>query len=247
MENLGATPSESPALDNTYGALLLGTFVGLVLYGLVIHQCSCYYHKFPTDRRYLKLFVGIILAFETLHSALAVHWCYTSLVSNYSHPEALLLTTWSMNLFPVLTGLAIIVSQCFYAYRVLLIGPKYRVLVSVAILLSLVTLGCATANTVLSFSSITVIKDIQRVKWIDSFGFIMAIISDTLTTGVLVFNLKQRRTGIRQTDHLIDRLVLYCLNTGLLIGITNAILCAIGFFQTEALLFAGLVVAATKG
>ncbi|KAL7280766.1 hypothetical protein ACG7TL_005710 [Trametes sanguinea] len=66
----------------------------------------------------------------------------------------------------------------------------------VQILLSLVTL----ANTALSFNSITVIEDIQRVKWIDSFGFIMAIISDTLTTGVLVFNLHQRRTGIRHLN-----------------------------------------------
>ncbi|OSD03109.1 hypothetical protein PYCCODRAFT_1434989 [Trametes coccinea BRFM310] len=246
MENPSATLSAVPALDNTYGALLLGTFVGLILYGLVIHQSFRYFHKFPNDRRSLKQFVGIMLAFETFHSALAVHWCYTSLVTNYSHPEALLLTTWSMNMFPALTGLAIFVSQCFYAYRVLLIGAKYRILVAVAILLSLVTLGCATANTALSFNSITVIEDIQRVKWIDSFGFIMAIISDTLTTGVLVFNLHQRRTGIRQTDHLIDRLIMYCLNTGLLIGVTNTILCVIGFFQTEALLFAGLVCAATK-
>ncbi|EIW55352.1 uncharacterized protein TRAVEDRAFT_51476 [Trametes versicolor FP-101664 SS1] len=35
-----------PALDNTFGALLLGTFLGLVLYGLTLHQ-GYRYTRFP--------------------------------------------------------------------------------------------------------------------------------------------------------------------------------------------------------
>ncbi|KAI9064060.1 hypothetical protein FKP32DRAFT_1591476 [Trametes sanguinea] len=140
LERLCPIAPPVPVPSNPYGPLLLGTFIGLILYGLAVNQSTNYFYRFPTDKRYLKAFVEIILFVETLHSALIVHWCYITLVSKYGHPEALMFTTWSMNLFLVSTGLVVTITQLyvprqlenrrrgcthgvpvsFYSYRVLL-------------------------------------------------------------------------------------------------------------------------------
>ncbi|KAH9895559.1 hypothetical protein C8Q73DRAFT_611340, partial [Cubamyces lactineus] len=49
-----------PALDNTYGALLLGTSFGLMLYGLTIHQTFRYTRLYPKDKLWLKILVRIV-------------------------------------------------------------------------------------------------------------------------------------------------------------------------------------------
>ncbi|KAH9939617.1 uncharacterized protein BXZ73DRAFT_99233 [Epithele typhae] len=61
----GSRPPQSlsplPPLDNTYGALLVGTFFALMLYGWYILQCSRYIHSYPRDRWELKtLTLGIV-------------------------------------------------------------------------------------------------------------------------------------------------------------------------------------------
>ncbi|KAI1790243.1 hypothetical protein LXA43DRAFT_1149115 [Ganoderma leucocontextum] len=44
-----------PPLDDTYGALFLGTVFGLMVYGLTVHQVYRYYRLYPNDPLVLKL------------------------------------------------------------------------------------------------------------------------------------------------------------------------------------------------
>ncbi|KAM5544677.1 hypothetical protein V8D89_001575 [Ganoderma adspersum] len=50
-----------PSLDNTYGALMLGTFCGLMLYGLAVHLPS-----YKKDATYIKVMVAFVLCFQFL-------------------------------------------------------------------------------------------------------------------------------------------------------------------------------------
>ncbi|KAI0353797.1 hypothetical protein OH77DRAFT_1437933 [Trametes cingulata] len=103
-----------PALDNTFGAVLLGTCFGLILYGLTAHQAYRYFRLYPNDASVLKgLGVhehapGLSSAsgarfLETLHTALCIHMCYYYLTTNYFNPLALLSGVWSLRLVPVVT------------------------------------------------------------------------------------------------------------------------------------------------
>ncbi|OSD03111.1 hypothetical protein PYCCODRAFT_1467401 [Trametes coccinea BRFM310] len=175
----------------------------------------------------------------------------------------------------------------FYAHRVLIVstGVRYRLIGAAAVVFSTVTLGCTLgefagkeiwphasltfAAVILGFNG-TLETILRHVKWLDFVAVTAAIVSDTLTAGVLITFLRTSRTGLRRTDSLVDRLIAYCLSTGLLIGITNAALCIVpadpgtsrlvaaqrphrgttpssqSIFQSEALLFFGIVIAATK-
>ncbi|TBU39146.1 hypothetical protein BD309DRAFT_872910 [Dichomitus squalens] len=92
-----------PALDNTYGALLLGTFIGLMLYGLTVHQTYRYFRLYPTDI--------LILVYLVIYPT-----SYYHLVSNYFNPIALLKGHWYI--ITSTSGLSIFVCQAFYARRV---------------------------------------------------------------------------------------------------------------------------------
>ncbi|KAI0656138.1 hypothetical protein C8Q70DRAFT_935927 [Cubamyces menziesii] len=103
-----------PALDNTYGALLLGTVFGTMsqhllantinvieflvirLYGLMVHQTYRYYRLYPKDRFWIKSLVRPLrfLLFETLHTTLCIVAVYSQLVTHYFEPATLITGSW---------------------------------------------------------------------------------------------------------------------------------------------------------
>ncbi|KAI0682313.1 hypothetical protein C8T65DRAFT_750653 [Cerioporus squamosus] len=122
-----------PALDNTFGAVLLGTFLSLMLYGMTLHQSYRYYRLYPNDKAWLRGVVSLTIVLETIHMVLACHVCYYYLVTNYFKPTALLFGSWSIKLLLICSGCIIIVAQSFFARRVFLVGPQYRLLVLAAV------------------------------------------------------------------------------------------------------------------
>ncbi|KAI9069855.1 hypothetical protein FKP32DRAFT_1586575 [Trametes sanguinea] len=218
MEPLDATPLAAE-LNHTFGALLVGTYFGLMLYGFMVHQSYTYFSDYPKDVKVNKIFVIVLLVLETAHSTAALHFCYTYLVGDYLNLEALIYGLWSIDAYPMLSGLCIITSQCFFARRVYLFSDKYRVLVIVAILSSAAALGFSTAGAVRAFMRPCNNFDAAvNDTWLEACAFGLASFSDTLTTSILIINLKRSRTGIKQTDRMLDRIILYSMNTGLLIG-----------------------------
>ncbi|KAI0351523.1 hypothetical protein OH77DRAFT_926599 [Trametes cingulata] len=68
--------------------------------------------------------------------------------------------------------------------------------------------------------------DARYYNWWMTAGALGAgMISDSLTTGVLIVTLRNSRTGIKfsATDRLVHRLILYAVNTGLLTGFFNVL------------------------
>ncbi|OSC98515.1 hypothetical protein PYCCODRAFT_1470992 [Trametes coccinea BRFM310] len=201
-----------PHLDDTFGALLVGTFFGTMLYGLMFHQSYRYFRRYPGDLRVTKSFVAILLALETMHTVAVTHACYMYLVTNYSRPQALTHGIWSMDLLPLLTG-----SSSSYL----------------------------NASTVKAYV-VSTFDEFNHFIWLDSAGCAVTVASDVLTTSVLITVLKQSRTGVKQTDYLLDRLVKYSINTGLLIGLFDTVSFVLSFFKGDSLIFTGIAIAGTK-
>ncbi|KAI1785103.1 hypothetical protein LXA43DRAFT_1066197 [Ganoderma leucocontextum] len=86
-----------PPLDNTFGAVLLGTFIGLIFYGITLHQSYRYFRMYPSDLPSLKRLVFFVVILETITSAMSMHVCYYYLVANYFNPPALLHGMWSID------------------------------------------------------------------------------------------------------------------------------------------------------
>ncbi|RPD56866.1 hypothetical protein L226DRAFT_211362 [Lentinus tigrinus ALCF2SS1-7] len=233
-----------PALDNTFGALLIGTFVGLMQFGWTANQCYRYYRTYHEDRLLLKGLVTAVLVLETFHSILCMHISYYYLATNYFKPEALAVGVWSLKLLGVTTGLVILVSQSFFLRRVYLIGRGFRPLVLVVALLLLGEFGFATAETVQLF----IVPELhtQKEAWMNSAGVGLAALADTIITAALTYSLHKSRTGFESTDNLIDTLIVYTINTGLLTDVFNIACFIFAIVMPDNLIYAGIVIVASK-
>ncbi|KAH9939751.1 uncharacterized protein BXZ73DRAFT_99383 [Epithele typhae] len=207
-----------PALDDTFGALVIGTFLGLILYGISLNQIYAYFGSYANDKLGLKLLVATILVLETLYTITTAHICYHYLIINYFNPANLVVSVWSLNLIPVETGLLAFVTQCFYARRLFLVGRQYWPIVLIVIAILLVELGFYTAATYIAWTSgsFAILTDIE---WMLTCGTSLALAADTILAGMLVKVLRDSRTGITKTDTMLNVIIMYTVNTGLLTSI----------------------------
>ncbi|KAI0755114.1 hypothetical protein C8Q80DRAFT_1266613 [Daedaleopsis nitida] len=236
-----------PALDDTFGVLLISAFVSLTLYGITLHQAYRYFRTYHKDPAVLRYLVVVVLLGETFHSVILAHTCYFYLVSNYFNPLQLQHGVWSLNLIPGVSGVVIISSQIFFVRRVFLVGPQYRAIAIIAFVLFLVELGFNIAGSVRVFQfRDNVLANLHNLAWVESAGTGALGVADTMLTVVLVIALQRSRTGWKKTDSTIDLLVLYAITTGLLTGIMNAFSFILSLALPSKLYWAGFGIAATR-
>ncbi|KAI0788185.1 hypothetical protein C8Q74DRAFT_663480 [Fomes fomentarius] len=235
-----------PSLDNTFGAVLIGTIIGAILYGLTSHQTYRYYRLYPTDPRLLKLMVLVLWGLDTFHTVLSLHVCYFYLISNYLNPERLLSGVWSMRLTVITTGAVIALTHIFFARRIFLIGNRNIYLMIVIGLLLLTETGFCLAATVETFIAITFEAYTEHFKWIIPCSLGTAVVIDAVTTSTLTYYLHQCRTGFKRTDSLIDILMVYTINTGLLTGLLNLAAMLAATFSPRTLIYYGIDIASSK-
>ncbi|KAJ3007343.1 hypothetical protein NUW54_g3582 [Trametes sanguinea] len=222
---------------------------------------------------------------ETLHTIMPIHiWyiilavaacraddnadSYYHLVSNYFNPIALLTDTWSLRILAPISVVAMTLCQGFYVRRVYILGPQYRLLVALAIVLLLAELGrscilytldeprlmytplCHTvgfmiALTVQAFKGHQV-EDLGNMAWLVSaiYGFAVAV--DSIVTGVLIAVLLKSRTGFRSTDSLIQTLVIYTVNSGLVPSIAGILSFVFALSMSGNMVYVAMGVVATK-
>ncbi|KAI0631796.1 hypothetical protein C8Q77DRAFT_1128873 [Trametes polyzona] len=240
-------PPPLPSLPplNNKGAFLIGTYLSLILYGIFIHQVYMYFRIYRKDKVLVKVMVHAMIMIETIHTAACMHICYHYLVSNYFNPLSLLHCTRTLDMIPILTGLLILVSQSFFSWRVYTLRPKSSPLVAVAVILSIVSFGFMTAATV----EATHVASFQRYEshtWLTSVALSAAVVSDAITVSVLTAVLTKRRTGIKQTDQILQRLILYAVNTGLLTGIFNILALVFALVWRDNYIYIGVAIAGGK-
>ncbi|EIW52152.1 uncharacterized protein TRAVEDRAFT_53580 [Trametes versicolor FP-101664 SS1] len=194
-----------PSFDTTLGAVLLGLVVGIMLYGITVYQAYKYYTVYADDGIRLKLYITVVLLFETFHSALWTIVCYHYLVTDAFDLLGLIYAEWSLKLTILITGLTVFISQAFYAHRVYYLGHRYYRWLAIPVVVSMVTsLGAPLSLTCLILP-----------KWLISIGYGFAVASDIMLTGALVFVLHRSRTGLKRSDSILDTLIKYTINTGM--------------------------------
>ncbi|KAI0690139.1 hypothetical protein C8T65DRAFT_834482 [Cerioporus squamosus] len=231
---LGSDPPALPALDNTLGAMLLGTFAGLILEGLLIHQGVRYFRLYPNDSLLLKLWVSAVLLVEAIDSALNMHMCFYNMVVNYFNPFALNANPiWSAKLFVITGCCSAVLTESFFMRRVWLVGRRYRVLVIISICIVVAYFACYMGK----YSDLCIASDTDWRRfavmlrkwnapsqtdflsdmWLATLGSGLFGCSDLITTSILIHVLRKSRTGIKRTNWTIDVLVRYAFTTGFII------------------------------
>ncbi|KIJ15789.1 hypothetical protein PAXINDRAFT_168803 [Paxillus involutus ATCC 200175] len=210
----------------------------MFLYGVFCMQMFYYARNYTEDRLFLKWLVAFLWILETVHLALSIHFIEYYLIMNFDNPPALEYGVWSLALTFLFGYLAVwIVNLCF-VWRIWQLSRQNWTC------LFLITL--TTTRTVLALVNVALGL---RYPYIPEFlviiyptmvaGWALAAIADSLIAVVLCYYLRKYRSGMRRTEHIINRLLLYTINTGALAALFAIITIILYVTLEGALVFTG--------
>ncbi|KAJ7122783.1 hypothetical protein C8R44DRAFT_875986 [Mycena epipterygia] len=206
-------------IDNTMGCALLGVISAAGLYGVSCVQTWYYFNRYgSTDHWYIKVLVGLVFAFDSIHQGLISHTVYWYVITNYSHPEALSTLVWSILLEVLFNGLIGLIVQSFLTMRVWRLSNKNIALTAVTASLVLAEFGCSVAFTIQSLQ-LSTWEELAKLKGLSMSVNVLGAAADLVIAVILVFYLRRSKTGFKKSDTMISKLIMFSVSTGFLTGI----------------------------
>ncbi|KAI9059460.1 hypothetical protein FKP32DRAFT_1688194 [Trametes sanguinea] len=204
------------------GALLISTFLGLMFYGVSTHQAYLFYYTEAKERsRALKVMLAVVLALQTVHCGLCMHANYAVLIGEAMSMEFPVQGGWSLNILSVFSAAIFCTTHSIFARRVSRLWPTFGCFIAIVVgILTAGQLGTVIASSVLLYMPRTD-RLISYIRWLICGHSAMVMLASGLLAGALIWYLWRSRTGFTRTDHIITLLILYTLNTGILVGITS--------------------------
>ncbi|KAF8599118.1 hypothetical protein BDV93DRAFT_526302 [Ceratobasidium sp. AG-I] len=218
----------SSALDTTFGATYIGVVIATFLYGILTLQTYTYWIRYIHDSTFDRLFVVALWIADTLQLIFICHMQYHYSITNYANPAALQYNNWSFNMEVGLTAIITFMVQAFFARRAFFftkrIGSRItttrrtQIMGAVIGLTTFTGLGFGLASFVMTFILGKFEKFIEY-RWLVGGWLGAAAACDIMIVYMLSTALMTQRTGFGRTDMLIDKLMRYTINTGLLTSI----------------------------
>jgi len=193
-----------------------------VLYGASCVQLFYYYrHYNRRDTWITKAVVGGSWVCDTIHQMLISHTVYTYLVTHFDDPVQLTHLVWSLIVEVLFNGFTALLVQGFFVVRIWALSNQNKTLtISVAVFIIAeflsVILYVSKALPMETFADLATIKALSMTV------NALAAAGDVLIAAILCIMLHSSRTGFKRSDTMINTLIIFCVNTGLLTS-----LCAI--------------------
>ncbi|KAF9039256.1 hypothetical protein BJ165DRAFT_1531341 [Panaeolus papilionaceus] len=211
-------------LDNTLGAAFLGNVLAGVLYGITCLQTFVYFKQNNGDRLAFRALIYSLWVLDSVHLALITEGLYFYLITNYANPIVLLAPHWTFLGQVYITLLSDFIVRLIYARRVWLIARTWvNILIAIVIILiAIVTVGAGVAFASLAFIGKT-FSYFPHISYLMYMALGLAVAADILIAASLCFSLSKTRTGFKQTDSVVNVLMMYVINSSLLTTV-----CALG-------------------
>ncbi|KAJ2923427.1 hypothetical protein H1R20_g13670, partial [Candolleomyces eurysporus] len=212
---MSATLDYGAALDNTMGAMFIGVIVSGVLHGICLVQAFFYFMSQPKDPLLIKAMVLTTCTFDFVHLSWITHSMYHYLVTNFGKEDALQQLVWSVLMEALLTGLNGAMVQTYdyryYTYRVWQLSKKNYFLAGLILLLIL-----ATAVWVILSMRFETYRELLTINPLTITINALSCAVDVLIAASLCWMLHNSRTGFKRSDNIINKLMIFVVNTGML-------------------------------
>ncbi|VDC07100.1 unnamed protein product [Peniophora sp. CBMAI 1063] len=236
-----------PNLGPSLGALEVGVFVAWFLSGMNAVQAFIYYQsEFHKDSRYIKLLIAFVVTVEMVHSGLISAYVYDTTINNFGNYDALDSTPWTVAVSIPVGGLAQAMVQLFFTYRAYIITRKRPWIPIISGTGIAIHFACSVAGAVESVR-ISLTAFTMQYRYLVILGLVAGASADTVNTSTLLFALYRARGGVTQSRKMIERLMLWSTETGILVAYAQPISstsCDCGLTPTNtnrAVSFLGLI------
>ncbi|KAF8328508.1 hypothetical protein F5887DRAFT_1143082 [Amanita rubescens] len=195
---------ESPG--NTLGAPFIGVVVASTLLGVSLIQAWHYYTD-QNDRWPLKTLVSAVIICEVVHQALITHTIYTYLVAYFREAAQIGNIVWSI--------IVCLLVQSFLTMRLWRLSNHNIWVTSIIVALVIAEFACIVVYAGLALSMETFLQ-VANLKRLSIAINALAAAGDVSIAAVLCTLLHKSRTGFHRSNTMINRLILFSVNTSLL-------------------------------
>jgi len=210
-------------LGLTYGALLVGSLIGAVLWGVQVLQTVWYYVHYPADSITVKLFVAVLNVVGTTDSVIGVASIWQGAIRNSGLPPDIFTNPLLFVRIPI-SGIVALFAQSWFVYRIFQFADVPLIKYGVPVLLAPLVIFQLVGNSIVagtwlhtSPGSNPLLAEVTTQNRVQK--YIIGLYSSTCAADIIIafvmcYLLYRRRTGLRRTDRLLTNLALASINTG---------------------------------
>ncbi|KAF8881881.1 hypothetical protein BD779DRAFT_1788100 [Infundibulicybe gibba] len=245
----------------TFGALLIGGYASIGLFGVLTLQCWLYYSRFPGDLSRIKLMVAFIWISELLRSCFIVHATYYYTVIQWGNPSPLSSAVWSLQLILIMTVVVELVVHLYFAYRVWIVSGRQWLMTSIICFFTLSNFGmsqCSSHDTELQHHCVIVMGVCEYAFSVVETTFnkitggftgdfataalCCVVATDWTITGSLIYYLRRGRSETQSSrlNTVVNRLIFYAINVGALISAVDLVVLGLSSAKLDNLYYLGL-------
>ncbi|KAF9000863.1 hypothetical protein BDQ17DRAFT_1359106 [Cyathus striatus] len=200
-----------------FGPMLIGSFVNAILYGILVVQMYDYYRIYKNDSTRTRLLVLFIFIAETVNTGFVISMMFQPLILKFGLDDAAKHFPTMLTAEPLMIVLISTPIQLFISYRLYRIsGSPY-----VSVIICLLAI-CSFGGGIWTSAMIVIIRDFARKPELHTpalVWLVTAAAADILITGSISWSLYKRRTGYKQTDAVITRIIILTVQTGLITAV----------------------------
>ncbi|KAF7289307.1 hypothetical protein MIND_01392500 [Mycena indigotica] len=238
--DLVTLPPQS-VINNTLGALQIGTLLSYLLFGITTTQVYIYYTRFPEDAPWIRLMVAFVWILEATQTGLVGYVVYFYTITDYGDKKHALQSALPPLLVSfILTGAITTLVELFFIYRIHQLSKRVYVPAILAVLPFIYFMG-TTAFTIASFKLGTWAHAEEEWGWDILASAILSVVTDLSISAALVILLAgNRRRGTATTSAIIDQVITWTIETGVATSLCSVLILI--FYETMQKSFIWLAV-----
>ncbi|KAF8521945.1 hypothetical protein BU17DRAFT_64670 [Hysterangium stoloniferum] len=193
-------------IEATLGPLYIGSIFATVIYGFTTNQAYLYFKAYGYEDSWTtKLTVSGLWMLNTLQVALVVHMMFYYMVEGHGSSIFLSHLVWS---FSLELGVTVFVTFVVRTYASSLSTEVDKLIVFSQLIHE-------TIVAMLIHPTIAIVTT-KSFQWILGSKCAASVLADVIITCSMCYFLHASRTGIRKTNDLVNALLIYTINRGVL-------------------------------
>ncbi|KAG2115907.1 uncharacterized protein F5147DRAFT_675158 [Suillus discolor] len=221
------------------GPVVLGALVDTCLFGCLVIQTYVYYANFANDHRAIRFTVAAVFAIQVAHVMCVSATLWNTAVSAYDDPSKLQILPLASAATILFTGITGALVESYFAFRLWKVSKKL-LLPILSLVLCIIAQVVSIVITVQAFktTSIAVFEVDQNTPI--TLALTSRVLCDLILTLSTAWYLKNQRSGYLRTTNMIDRLVLWTIETGLITSLVAVLVISFFLAMKETYIWVGL-------
>ncbi|KAF9035210.1 hypothetical protein BJ165DRAFT_1510820 [Panaeolus papilionaceus] len=206
-----SAPSVLSKVDVIVGPLVVGVIFNSFLYGICLLQFTRYWMYQTDDKPLTKCLVAWTFLLDTFHTCALIYMLWVYVVDHFNDTAFLAHILWPFSATPIVTTLTSFPIQIYLSWRIRQFADSVRVFAGLfAISAAQASLGIACS--LLAFQTPVVTSYHKLIPIVDSWQ-VVAVLADGSITVLLWWHLNKSRTGGRNSDNVITRVIRSSIET----------------------------------